>query len=62
MEQRDPSVRHLLESLADRGARPAVLGFTGAPGTGKSTLTAGYEGSEAAWKVIKDAVNRMANA
>ena len=26
---------------------------------GKSTLTAGYEGSEAAWKVIDDAVNRL---
>jgi len=38
VEQRDPSVRHLLESLADRLRRPAVLGFTGAPGTGKSTL------------------------
>jgi LAO/AO transport system kinase len=38
VEQRDPSVRHLLESLADRGDRPAVAGFTGAPGTGKSTL------------------------
>jgi LAO/AO transport system kinase len=31
-------VRHLLESLAGRLRRPAVLGFTGAPGTGKSTL------------------------
>jgi len=38
VEQRDPSVRHLLESLGDAGTRPAVLGFTGAPGTGKSTL------------------------
>jgi LAO/AO transport system kinase len=38
VEQRDPSVRHLLESLGDRLRRPRVLGFTGAPGTGKSTL------------------------
>jgi LAO/AO transport system kinase len=41
VEQRDPSVRHLLESLADRIQRPYVLGFTGAPGTGKSTLVDG---------------------
>jgi LAO/AO transport system kinase len=41
VEQRDPSVRHLLESLADRISRPYVLGFTGAPGTGKSTLVDG---------------------
>jgi LAO/AO transport system kinase len=38
VEQRDPSVRHLLEALQDRLRRPRVLGFTGAPGTGKSTL------------------------
>ena len=38
VEQRDPSVRHLLEELRDRFQRPRVLGFTGAPGTGKSTL------------------------
>jgi LAO/AO transport system kinase len=38
VEQRDPSVRHVLESLADRAAVPPVVGFTGAPGTGKSTL------------------------
>jgi LAO/AO transport system kinase len=38
VEQRDPSVRHVLESLGDRADRPVVLGFTGAPGTGKSTL------------------------
>jgi LAO/AO transport system kinase len=38
VEQRDPSVRHLLESLGDQARRPVVLGFTGAPGTGKSTL------------------------
>jgi LAO/AO transport system kinase len=38
VEQRDPTVRHLLEGLRDRFHRPRVLGFTGAPGTGKSTL------------------------
>ncbi|MEP7105412.1 MAG: methylmalonyl Co-A mutase-associated GTPase MeaB [Chloroflexota bacterium] len=38
VEQRDPTVRHLLEELRDRQQRPRVLGFTGAPGTGKSTL------------------------
>ena len=38
VEQRDPSVRHLLESLGGM-VRPArVVGLTGAPGTGKSTL------------------------
>jgi LAO/AO transport system kinase len=41
VEQRDPAVRHLLESLGDRLRRPRVLGFTGAPGTGKSTLVDG---------------------
>ena len=38
VEQRDPAVRGLLEQLQDRVQRPRVLGFTGAPGTGKSTL------------------------
>src|SRR5256886_11394786 len=38
VEQRDPSVRHLLEELRAGLRRPRVLGFTGAPGTGKSTL------------------------
>lgn len=38
VERRDPSVRHLLEALGDDVERPRVLGFTGAPGTGKSTL------------------------
>ena len=38
VEQRDPAVRHLLEELRDRFRRPHVLGFTGAPGTGKSTM------------------------
>src|SRR6266576_4645436 len=37
VEKRDPSVRGLQDSLADR-ARAYVVGFTGAPGTGKSTL------------------------
>ena len=41
VEHRDPAVRHLLESLGDRLRRPRVLGFTGAPGTGKSTLVDG---------------------
>lgn len=38
VEQRDPTVRHLLESLGDPVKRPVVVGLTGAPGTGKSTL------------------------
>jgi LAO/AO transport system kinase len=38
VEQRDPSVRRLLESLGERLRRPSVVGFTGAPGSGKSTL------------------------
>ena len=38
VEHRDPSIRHLLESLGERVRQPQVLGFTGAPGTGKSTL------------------------
>ena len=38
VEQRDPSVRHLLEALRERVRRPKVIGVTGAPGTGKSTL------------------------
>ena len=37
VEKRDPSVRALQDELADR-ARAYVVGFTGAPGTGKSTL------------------------
>ena len=41
VERRDPSVRHLLESLGERVHRPYVMGFTGAPGTGKSTLVDG---------------------
>src|SRR5262249_51269130 len=38
VEQRDASVRHLLESLGELGRLPYVVGLTGAPGTGKSTL------------------------
>ena len=38
VERRDPAVRDLLEGLQDRLARPPVIGFTGAPGTGKSTI------------------------
>ncbi|MDQ6772428.1 MAG: methylmalonyl Co-A mutase-associated GTPase MeaB [Candidatus Dormibacteraeota bacterium] len=38
VEQRDPSLRRVTESLADRMGHPLVVGLTGAPGTGKSTL------------------------
>lgn len=38
VERRDASVRRLLEQLRDDLRRPRVIGFTGAPGTGKSTL------------------------
>ena len=38
VERRDPSVRDLLETLQDRLRRPPVIGLTGSPGTGKSTL------------------------
>ena len=38
VEGRDPSVRRLEESLRDSMRTPGVAGFTGAPGTGKSTL------------------------
>jgi GTPase len=41
VERRDPSVRVLEESLRDAGRPPGVVGFTGAPGTGKSTLVDG---------------------
>src|SRR5436853_2217650 len=44
VEHRDPAVRELMVSLADRVRVPAVLGFTGAPGTGKSTLVDGLIG------------------
>ncbi len=38
VERRDPAVRQLEESLRDVQRAPGVTGFTGAPGTGKSTL------------------------
>lgn len=38
VEQRDPSVRRLLDSLGELSQPPRVIGLTGAPGTGKSTL------------------------
>jgi len=38
IERRDPEVRRLQESLRDRARKAQVVGFTGAPGTGKSTL------------------------
>jgi LAO/AO transport system kinase len=38
VERRNPSVRVLEESLRGSKRAPAVVGFTGAPGTGKSTL------------------------
>lgn len=41
VERRDPSVRALEESIADPQRAPGVTGFTGAPGTGKSTLVDG---------------------
>jgi LAO/AO transport system kinase len=37
VERRDPSVRSL-EEIPRKGAEAQVVGFTGAPGTGKSTL------------------------
>src|SRR3979490_2296262 len=44
VEKRDPSVRALEESLGEQGHAPGVVGFTGAPGTGKSTLVDGVVG------------------
>jgi LAO/AO transport system kinase len=38
VERRDPSVRELQAGLHDRARDAYVVGFTGAPGTGKSTL------------------------
>jgi LAO/AO transport system kinase len=38
VERRDPAVRAIQESLRDSSRNPGVAGFTGAPGTGKSTL------------------------
>jgi LAO/AO transport system kinase len=41
VERRDPSLRALEESLQIAHRAPGVVGFTGAPGTGKSTLVDG---------------------
>jgi LAO/AO transport system kinase len=41
VERRDASVRRLEESVRKQGRAPGVVGFTGAPGTGKSTLVDG---------------------
>jgi len=38
VERRDPEARRLQEELRDRAHDSYVVGFTGAPGTGKSTL------------------------
>ena len=38
VERRDPEARRLQEELRDRARDAYVVGFTGAPGTGKSTL------------------------
>ncbi len=38
VERRDAGVRELQQALRDRAQTPYVVGFTGAPGTGKSTL------------------------
>ena len=38
VERRDAAVRELQQALRDRAQAPYVVGFTGAPGTGKSTL------------------------
>ena len=38
VERRDPAARALEESIRNHGGAPGVAGFTGAPGTGKSTL------------------------
>ena len=44
VEKRDPAVRDLEQSLRGQGRAPGVVGFTGAPGTGKSTLVDGLVG------------------
>jgi LAO/AO transport system kinase len=41
VERRDPSIRDLEEALRPAARTPGVAGFTGAPGTGKSTLVDG---------------------
>ena len=38
VERRDAEARVLQQALRDRVQTPYVVGFTGAPGTGKSTL------------------------
>ena len=38
IERRDPAVRELEDALRGQARTPGVTGFTGAPGTGKSTL------------------------
>lgn len=38
VERRDLAVRQLEDALSDGAAAPGVTGFTGAPGTGKSSL------------------------
>src|SRR2546430_2544124 len=38
VERRDPSVRNLEDAIRNDARVPGVTGFTGAPGTGKSTL------------------------
>jgi LAO/AO transport system kinase len=38
VEQRNPGLRDLEDALRDDARHPGVTGFTGAPGTGKSTL------------------------
>ena len=41
VERRDPLVRELEKSVRTQRRAPGVVGFTGAPGTGKSTLVDG---------------------
>ncbi len=41
VERRDPSARGLEQQLTQLSKRPGVVGFTGAPGSGKSTLVDG---------------------
>jgi LAO/AO transport system kinase len=38
VERRDPALRELEDALREDAGTPGVAGFTGAPGTGKSTL------------------------
>ena len=38
VERRDPSIPELEDALRGEGSAPGLAGFTGAPGTGKSTL------------------------